>query len=166
VNGCTSVYSVIVTSPSALVLNTSAASTLSGQTNGTVSVGATGGSPGYTYSWSTTPSSSSPSVSGLAAGLYTVTVIDSKGCLSIDTVRVIEEKPCGELFIPTAFSPNGDGVNDVFRIRTDCLEAYHLMVFDRWGELVFETADLSSSWDGRYHARPMDAGVYIYVLKG
>jgi gliding motility-associated-like protein len=76
--------------------------------------------------------------------------------------------PISEVFVPNVFSPNGDGVNDVFRPFFSSLPVeagYELLVFDRWGALVFETNDPLAAWDGRYLGELMANGVYVHTLR-
>lgn len=70
------------------------------------------------------------------------------------------------VFVPNVFSPNGDGFNDVLRIRGKGIEELQFIVFNRWGEKVFETSDVNSGWDGTYNGEPMNLSVFVYVLKG
>jgi gliding motility-associated-like protein len=77
---------------------------------------------------------------------------------------VIED--CGEMFVPNAFSPNGDGHNDVLKVNGICLQNLSFMIFNRWGEKVFETIDQETGWDGTYKGEAMNTGVYVYRLEG
>jgi gliding motility-associated-like protein len=73
--------------------------------------------------------------------------------------------PC-EYYIPNAFSPNGDGVNDLFQAYATCdFRAYELQIFNRWGELLYRTQVPEEGWDGRSHGRMVSQGVYTYALK-
>jgi gliding motility-associated-like protein len=75
--------------------------------------------------------------------------------------------PVPELFMPNAFSPNGDGVNDVFRpffSSPPPPEGYLLQVWDRWGGLIHETQDLLSGWDGTDGLQPVPNGTYLFIL--
>ena len=84
------------------------------------------------------------------AGTYWVQVIDSNGCVQGDTVVVLDKGKCIiGIYFPNAFTPNGDGKNDLFRpILFGTLDKFHLVVFDRYGGKVFETTDPSKGWDG------------------
>ena len=98
---------------------------------------------------------------------YTVTLTDSSGCRSEDTVSL--EFLCDEngIYIPNAFSPNGDNKNDVFRIRGYGIkEVTVFRVFSRWGELVFETTNAEEGWDGTFKNQPMFPAVYVYYVEG
>lgn len=97
---------------------------------------------------------------------YILTGYNSKNCYSSDTVNVIIIEDCGEMYVPNAFTPNNDGVNDVMYVRGICLQSMTFMIFNRWGEKVFETADQASGWDGTYKGELMNTGVFVYRLEG
>lgn len=97
---------------------------------------------------------------------FFVTGYNSKRCKSVDTVTVRVKSDCGEMFIPSAFSPNGDGQNDVLYVRGRCLKNFTLQIFNRWGELVFETSDKDFGWDGTQNGQPLNTGVFVYKLEG
>ncbi len=98
---------------------------------------------------------------------YVAIVTDEFGCQQRDTVRIfVKEVICDEpyVFVPNAFSPNGDGVNDVLYVRGEVLVEVNLQIFDRWGEKVFETNDAGRGWDGTYRGRECEPGVYDFYL--
>jgi len=99
----------------------------------------------------------------------TYTVIANRGaCTSDFTVHVdAYTEGCieSDVFIPNTFTPNDDGENDVFRVKGLKLGEVYLAVYNRWGEKVFETNDLTKGWDGRYKGRPADVGVFGWYLK-
>ena len=70
-----------------------------------------------------------------------------------------EPKEC-----PNVFSPNGDGVNDKWKIPHKSIAEFHCWIFNRWGNLVYEYTDPDDGWDGTYHGKLVDAGVYFYVV--
>ena len=72
---------------------------------------------------------------------------------------------CGEFFVPTAFSPNNDGQNDLECVYGKCIESLLFSIYDRWGEKVFETTDQKQCWDGTYRGKPMNTGVFVYYLQ-
>ena len=74
---------------------------------------------------------------------------------------------CGDvyIFVPNAFSPNDDGENDILFVRGQNLEEVTLKIFDRWGELVFESTDQAIGWDGTFRDKPVDPDVYVYHLQ-
>lgn len=96
---------------------------------------------------------------------YYLFAIDTLGCINHDSV-LITVIPYVVLDIPTGFSPNGDGMNDVFRI-VKYLDIAHLnefAVFDRWGEKVFSTDNIAEGWDGDFRGKPAPVGVYVWTL--
>jgi len=84
-----------------------------------------------------------------------------------DSINIIV-KDCAQLFyFPNSFTPNGDGLNDVFKIETDNeFSVLKLIVFDRWGELLFESIDINKGWDGTYKGKEALFGIYVYKFTG
>lgn len=94
---------------------------------------------------------------------YTLFATGPTGC--VDTASVtIDVEYSDALLIPTAFTPNGDGLNDVFRIRsTEFMRVTSLSIYNRWGEIVFHSADGSNTgWDGTFNGQPAPIGTYSY----
>ena len=74
----------------------------------------------------------------------------------------------GELIIlPNAFTPDGDGLNDVFKAigQPDNLSSFSMTIFNRWGQMVFESSDISLGWDGTYQGKPAPAGTYVFRVE-
>ncbi len=69
------------------------------------------------------------------------------------------------VFIPSAFTPNGDGKNDVFRIYSNQVSAVDFKIFNQWGQLIWSTTNVSDGWDGSVSGKPQPSGVYIYAVK-
>jgi len=93
------------------------------------------------------------------------TVTNAAGCTDQDSLLIsIEVKDILPPKLPNAFSPNGDGVNDVFYVRGGPFETMHLRVYNGWGELVFETTDPTFGWDGTHEGKPEINGVYVYSV--
>ncbi len=70
------------------------------------------------------------------------------------------------VFVPNVFSPNGDGFNDLLRVRGRGITELDFVIYDRWGEKVFETNDVNAGWDGTYKGQPMNLAVFVYIIKG
>ena len=87
----------------------------------------------------------------------------NRGCLAKDSIFVSTN--C-DVFIPTAFSPNNDGVNDLLNMIDKSIQSYTLKIFNRWGELVFETSDFSNSWNGTFKGEPAAVDNYTYIATG
>jgi gliding motility-associated-like protein len=69
-----------------------------------------------------------------------------------------------ELFIPNVFSPNGDDHNDFFVVEGSGLNEFNIRVFNRWGQMVFESEDQSISWDGLHNGKQLNKAVFAYTL--
>jgi gliding motility-associated-like protein len=94
---------------------------------------------------------------------YTLTVTYNQGCQAITTVRInVQGDP--PVFIPSAFSPNGDGNNDVLYVYGEGIKTVSMTIFNRWGEKVFESDNQSQGWDGTYKGTLQEPGVYIYLV--
>jgi gliding motility-associated-like protein len=87
-----------------------------------------------------------PMASPLVPTVYHLSIVDDFGCVNDDSVYV---QPFYPVFVPNAFSPNGDGINDIFLVQGIDLRGFHLMIYDRWGILVFETHDIAEPWQGQ-----------------
>lgn len=125
---------------------------------------------GYFYSWSPTSTlndsySPTPLATPKEPTAYVVLGTNEYGCRSTDTCMVnIDYRE--STMIPNAFSPNGDGNNDVFKVQNlHFRKLLAFMVFDRWGKKVFETSNPDIGWDGTYKGKPVDAGVFNYYIK-
>ena len=125
---------------------------------------------GVTYVWSPPTNLSctnceNPDASPLTTTTYIVTGTDANGCVSLDTI-IVEVDESSVLYIPTAFSPNGDGQNDVLFVRAGAVENFEFSIYDRWGERVFNTTDLSLGWDGSFRGKPLNSAVFVYAISG
>lgn len=128
---------------------------------------------GFVYQWLPetgleTPNQPTTIVNAVTTTDYVVHVIDDAGCEQTDTIHLlVREVICDEpyVFVPNAFTPNGDGKNDVLYVRSDIVLEVNFQVFDRWGEKVFETDDLQTGWDGTFRGSPCEPGIYDYYLK-
>lgn len=88
----------------------------------------------------------------------------SNGCGSHTDTITLRTGPCG-VYIPSAFSPDGNGLNDFFRISgAHLVEGFNMRIYNRDGQLLFSTADKNKGWDGRYKGQPLPVGVYVYQL--
>lgn len=116
--------------------------------------------PLLNYVWS--DGTNQPQIHIKAPNKYWVTYHKNTPCIRTDTFIV---KSCFcELYTPTAFSPNGDGVNDMYLVGGCETSAFELNIFNRWGELVFTTRSRSEAWDGTYMQQPCPADVYVYTI--
>jgi gliding motility-associated-like protein len=105
-----------------------------------------------------------PEASPIISQQYILTVVSQNGCRNIDSVKVIVKSP---LYIPNAFTPNGDSKNDLFKIPAGHgIDNGNLSIYDRWGNLVYSTTDLNKGWDGTLKEKNMPSGTYVYMLTG
>ncbi len=126
-----------------------------------------------TYTWSpaaslNNPNNAGPVASPVVTTLYTVEGTDASGCKNKDTVSVVVDFSIknGLFLVPNAFTPNNDGLNDCFGIRHwGVLETVEFNIYNRWGELIFHTADASKCWDGKWKGREQNGGVFVYWIK-
>jgi gliding motility-associated-like protein len=245
-NSCTATASAAVTEPSALaVLPTTTHATCYSYTNGTIQLTASGGTPQYSYMFSTGTQNASGAEGGLAAGTYSYTVTDANQCSLVDSsiitepdsviisvsptpitvelgdalplttttnqtgnvayywqpaqglscydcanptfegvynqVYIVEATtdsgcvgtgqftvtvtPDYRVFFPNIFTPNGDGVNDMWQFFTgsNAIKQLRVQVFNRTGEKVFEATDINAAWDGTYKGAYAPIGIYTYT---
>lgn len=73
--------------------------------------------------------------------------------------------PPATLYVPNAFTPNGDGINETFNAQGQSITSFNMKIFNRWGEMIFETDDLQRGWDGTYKGVMSQQDVYIYKIK-
>lgn len=99
-------------------------------------------------------------------GEYEVTLIFNRGTACADTAKqTINYSAELDLFIATIFSPNGDGINDMIFVRGTGNSQFRFIIYDRWGEKVFETTDKSNGWDGTFRGKAMNAAVFVYYVE-
>jgi gliding motility-associated-like protein len=115
------------------------------------------------YLWSN--GATTPSIVINQAGAYSLTVTNAGGCSATDSI-VVSELTCIEgIYIPSAFTPNGDGRNDNFKpIVYTNVEQFTFMIFSRWGDLLFSTQTPGAGWDGTANGKAMPAGNFVWKL--
>jgi len=124
----------------------------------------------YNWSWasSTNPltcaTCPNPVANPTATTTYTLCITDANGCTSCDTVTVNVLIECEELFVPSAFSPYPDGHNDILYVRSPCIETMDWTIYNRWGQKVFFSDDITKGWDGIVNGKDADAAVFFYIL--
>ena len=95
---------------------------------------------------------------------FTLTVTYNNGCIATSTIR-INANGAPPIYVPNAFTPNGDGVNDVWFVYGTGIKDFRATVFNRWGEKVFESDDQFQGWDGTYRGQLQPPNVYVYVVE-
>ncbi len=118
--------------------------------------------PGTSYLWKPSGDTTRSTTVSLP-GLYTVTVTNQVGCSTTASVQVLEACP-PRVYVPNSFTPNGDGKNDLYTVYGEHLANFHMFIFNRWGEIIFESQDRHVVWDGVYKGAPMPIGVYPWII--
>ncbi len=124
---------------------------------------------GGTYTWSTGEKGTSIKVTPFNTTTYTVTVSDTNGCTGSGQITVnVRVIPCSDKdeYLPNAFTPNGDGKNDILYVKSNAITELEYVIFNRWGQEMFSTNNINEGWDGRYQGREMSPDVYAYYIKG
>ena len=99
-----------------------------------------------------------------STGSYSVETTSYQNCKSADTVQLLWGGT--PFYLPNAFTPNGDGLNDSFGAipKYDYVRSYNLSIYNRWGQLIFETSNINNGWNGTFQGSPSPAGAYIYRI--
>ena len=137
----------------------------------TINLSATGNLT--SYSWSPPIGLSDPEIPNPLAmvnetTIYYVSGVDLNNCPGIDSVLITASAApvtCGEIFIPSAFSPDNNGENDFECVIGKCITEMTFAIYSRWGEKVFESNDQSICWDGTYKGQPLNSAEFVYILK-
>lgn len=99
------------------------------------------------------------------SGFVKLAVTTEYGCTSTDSI-LIHAEPCCDVYFPNAFTPNGDGKNDIFRpLSNGRQQVKNFRVANRWGQIMFETVDQHAGWDGKFAGVPQDMGSYFYYIQ-
>ena len=118
------------------------------------------------YNWIPSEGLSSTTIPDPIANPTVTTTYTVAGCNSVDSITVIVDT-CSAVFIPNVFTPNGDGINDVLLVYPGDINEFHIEIFNRWGERVFESSTPFKSWDGKNTKGIMQSdGVYYYIITG
>jgi len=119
-----------------------------------------------TYNWQpavnlTCSACSNPVATAIDTITYVLTFTNELGCTVSDTIT-INVNPVGNVFFPNAFTPNGDGRNDVFAAMGAQVKTFEMRIYNRWGEKVFETNNFLEGWNGEFKGTPQPVAVYVY----
>ena len=99
--------------------------------------------------------------------MYVVRATDPAGCYGEDNIIVTIYRTGPSLFVPTGFTPNGDGLNDViYPICVGIEKLNYFKIFNRWGQLVFSTSQIGHGWDGRIKGEVQGSNNYVFVAEG
>src|SRR5690554_5297675 len=164
--GCTDMAQIdIVVNASPSIVNATIIDDKCSEGIGEISVIATPFKSPLTYTWNN--GGTTPTLSNLEKGFYTVTITDSLGCSTTASYEVGNDMhDCGcFVYVANAFSPCGDGNNDFIPVRGKCVASLNFKIFNRWGNLVFETDQLNHGWDRYYKGKLQNTAVFMYVLE-
>lgn len=136
------------------------------QTNsgGEITANATGTTAIINYLWNTSPVQTTATAINVASGDYIVTAQTTGSCDATATVTVPLDNTCTGIFFPSAFTPNNDGLNDGFGVLggIGAITKYKLSVYNRWGQLVFQTTDPATKWFGTYKGVKQDSNLFVW----
>ncbi len=177
--GCSVIENIVITQPgdelSVTITDSTDASSF-GESDGSATVTASGGTSPYTYLWSDENSQTTQTAANLIADVYYVTVTDANNCKGYAVVGIHqpdEEVVYEDPEIPSAFTPNSDGKNDTWEIKNIIpFSKITIEVYNRWGNLIFEydgtgagyENDKDKQWDGTNNGKQLPFGSYVYIV--
>jgi len=128
------------------------------------------GTGGIYYQWSPSQYLSDPNIANPVARpftdmIYTLKISDNDNCTDSALVHIRTFKD-PDIYVPTAFTPNNDGLNDLFRVTPVGFLLDELKIFDRWGNVVFQTRDSNRGWNGTLNGQPLATGTFVWMAKG
>jgi len=129
--------------------------------------------PGTIYQWSpaddvVSPTSPTTVVRPIATTTFMVTITDANDCMTVKEITiVVQVVNCNppNIFLPNAFTPNGDGENDILFVRGEFIDDIDFFIYNRWGQLVFESHNVGTGWNGEFNGNLLAPDVYGYHLK-
>jgi gliding motility-associated-like protein len=174
-NGCTATESTGVNAPQPFVITVIAINpSCQGDSTGAATVSSNGGAAPLQYAWSNGVTNGAGYIEKLRRGFYAVTVTDANGCSGTGqtflTDPTVDPESCKPdkfvVLVPTAFSPNGDNVNDKLVAIMRNVQKLEMHVFNRWGEEVYNNTAMlpGDGWDGTFRGKEQPIGTYVYVF--
>jgi gliding motility-associated-like protein len=170
-NGCTQQFNFTIEfNDDFLVTVNPPSATINYQENVPLNTTVTPNIPGATYSWTPVQGLSctncpDPIASPSSTTTYIVTVTAPNSCSQSAQAIISVNLPCGTVFMPTIFSPNGDFLNDRLCVLGACIEFVTYTIYNRWGELVFESKSQEECWNGTFRGKPAPNGIYAYKFQ-
>ena len=167
INNCSMIESYYVSQPDRLEL-TATISLPCTEPFGDITLFVAGGTDPYTYQWSFESDSiqdaTSPTINNIPVGTYIVEVEDANGCDTVAYFDVIFDVDC--IFIPSGFTPNGDGVHDKWEIKAfENISDVVVKIYNRWGQEVFSSSGYYRKWDGTSKGVNLPTAAYYYVIE-
>ncbi len=130
------------------------------------------GTGGQIYLWSPSTGLNNPNIADPVAKLvnnqqYLLRASNAAGCSGTDTINITVYKIDAGLYVPNAFTPNGDNINEVFRaVPLGMKKLNYFRIYNRFGQLLFSTTQQNAGWDGTYNGKPQDPDVYVWIVEG
>lgn len=116
--------------------------------------------------WLNTTTSYTPIFNGPTDQLYTIKITTESGCVTVDTV-LVKTVSKAEIYVPTAFTPNNDGLNDFLRpVLFGVKEIRYFRIFNRWGQLIYDRKDVQPGWDGTIGGIPQSSQAFVWMIEG
>ncbi|TWV95650.1 gliding motility-associated C-terminal domain-containing protein [Chitinophaga pinensis] len=165
--GCNKMQSINIPNPLELQIKDAATRSLSCSSvrDGQIIINVSGGTTPYHYSISDTATQTENRFRHLDAGSYHYKVADDHNCTVEGNVTVERGLNDCAIYMPSAFSPNGDGKNDLFKARLqDDVTDFRMSIFGRWGQLVYESSNPEAGWDGKLRGADLPSGTYIWSV--
>lgn len=168
-NGCAASGTFIIADPAPLGINAGNTESIVQGSSATLTAATLSGAP-VSYVWSPTDDLDCATCVSVTASppistVYQVTATDANGCTARDSVMV-EVSPALAVLVPSAFTPNGDGMNDLLKPTVRNVPTYTFVLYNRWGQKVYEGNESSAGWDGQLNDTPQETGVYVYYFNG
>jgi gliding motility-associated-like protein len=96
--------------------------------------------------------------------VYRITAYQRGNNNIVSTSNYAEVIPPVSIFIPNAFTPNGDGINDDFGVKGEGIQNFKMLIYNRWGEVIYSSTNPGEHWDGKVNNEPVENGVYVYEV--
>ena len=120
---------------------------------------------GAYYYWSTGEDTRTITLNNLRKDTLVGVEVNYEGCNGYDEILIsVADPPPTSLYMPNAFSPNGDSKNDIFKPVSKNVDKFKMYIYNRWGALIYETNDPSNGWDGKFNGSECSLGVYIWKI--
>ncbi len=118
------------------------------------------------YLWSTGETAANITLQSIRNDTTVWLEVNNEGCIASDTVHIFVEMDKKSLFFPNAFTPNGDGLNDKFEVVGDIQSVlnYKLNIFNKWGQVVFESTNVNNCWNGDFNGAACPQGTYVFKV--